>query len=279
MSIDRKIFSLNQKKPIRRRIGKAKLLQNETQVLESDPRAQTAFEMAGHVYDYMFTNFTRDGFDGIGKPILIYVHAFKNSGIAKFYHSAQSDHVVFGDGDSKSFNSPLESLDIVAHELMHGYFTYLCPVHYGFSDGGAILEHLCDIFGIMIRRQKAGSSNDWIMGVNYSKQSAGIRDLKNPSNPDVHLPCKSHYINRIKYRSHNNLYENAGILSAAYVAAEEDYQKNNSKSILPIWYAALQSIPRNCDFPTFAKTIVTAASQSDPAAIPSINSGLKMVGL
>lgn len=279
MAIDRKIYDLRKKRPRQGSIKRARLLRDENQTHRPDARADIAFDMARIVYDFMFNNFNREGYDGLGKSINIYIHAYRRSGVAKFYHSAVSDHVVFGDGDRKHYNSPLEALDIVAHEMMHGYFTYLCPVHYGFTNGGAILEHLCDVFGVMIRQHDLGNAQDWVIGANYALNLAGVRDLKSPNNVNVLLPAIAKYNKRVKYRNHNNLYQNAGILSAAFVAAEEDYQDAANKSALPIWYVGLQSIPRNCDFPAFAQTMRNTAAQNDPAAIASVNTGFNQVGL
>ncbi len=244
---------------------------------KGDSMAQILFPMIRQVDEFFQTSFGRQGYQDLERPIEMFIHAFKSSGIARFYHTTKRDYIVFGDGDKKNFYSPVAALDIVAHEMMHGYFTYLCPVKYGFSDGGAILEHLCDIFGVKVRRHEEGG--DWKVGNGYTRKTPAIRDLENPKNPSMLLRANEHIDQKSRYRSQQSLYENAGILSKSFVLAENGYSGVEDEAILKIWYKALQNIPRNCDFNQFAHTVRAFADLSGSETAQAVDNAFKEVGL
>ncbi len=64
----------------------------------------------------------------------------------------------FGDGDGQIFNDLDIGLDVIGHEMIHGFIQFTCGLVYE-KESGAINEHLADDFGIMllqnVRKQPA----------------------------------------------------------------------------------------------------------------------------
>ncbi|WP_280768039.1 M4 family metallopeptidase [Salipaludibacillus daqingensis] len=98
------------------------------------------------VYDYFLENHGRNSIDDNGMAIESRVHfwteynnAFWSNGIAM---------MTYGDGDGQQF-IPLASLDVTAHEMLHGVTHYNGGLRYRF-ESGALNEAYSDVFGSII---------------------------------------------------------------------------------------------------------------------------------
>lgn len=81
-----------------------------------------------------------------------------------------SDSIWLGAG--RSWTNVAGSLDVMAHEIVHGVIEYSSNLRYE-NQSGALNESFADIFGAMVDR------DDWILGEDLNSQ--GIRSLKNPN--------------------------------------------------------------------------------------------------
>lgn len=277
MALDRKIYSLQNQRPRQVIINRLDPIRDENGPPLADDIAEEAFDEAGVVYRFFKDRFNRDSFNNLGRTIHIYVHAYRRSGSAKFYHTVGRDMVVLGDGDRRNFGPPTKAFDVVAHEITHGYLQYLCPLEYGFSDSGALSEHLSDVFGVSIRQIHLNNLNDWIVGRGFALKKDGLRNLAIPGDDRMTLECAAHISEKVGYSKQSSLYVNAGILSLAYVKARQ--QADDNIDVLKIWYEALQSLPRQCDFFEFASIVRLVAQRHGDDAAAVVSSSFEQVGL
>ena len=80
-----------------------------------------------------------------------------------------SDTIGLGVGDS--WNNAARSLDVMAHEIVHGVIEYSSGLRYE-NQSGALNESFADIFGAMVDR------DDWTIGEDLNGQ--GIRSMQDP---------------------------------------------------------------------------------------------------
>ncbi|QUM81092.1 peptidase M4 family protein [Moritella sp. 5] len=85
--------------------------------------------------------------------------------------------MTFGDGDSSIY--PLVSLDIVAHEVSHGFTDQNSDLIYNGQSGG-INESFSDMAGETAELFVRGS-NDWLMGADITKDGGAFRFFEDPT--------------------------------------------------------------------------------------------------
>lgn len=125
------------------------------------------------VYDYFATIHGRDGIDGAGGPFV----ATAVDGVTKLvtsrvhygvrynnaYWNSITKMMTYGDGDGVMF-SPLVTLDVCGHEMMHGVTSATANLIY-IGESGALNESFSDVFGAMVERHARGESADtWRLG-------------------------------------------------------------------------------------------------------------------
>ncbi len=128
-------------------------------------------------YNYLLDTF---GIDCNDAPLLSWVHYGDQTNNAYWNGS----WMLYGDGDSISFTS-FTSLDIVAHEIIHGLIDNTSNLIYeGESD--ALNDSYSDIFGEVIERYNL-VSNDWIIGADFTLKPGknGLRNMANPNDPTM----------------------------------------------------------------------------------------------
>jgi vibriolysin len=136
------------------------LLRSEGQAPVSDAVANAAHDNAGFTYDFYFSKFGRDSYDGAGGTLTSSVHYSRNY-VNAYWDGTQ---MVYGDGDG-SQSSALTVLDVVAHELTHAVTNTSSNLTYS-NESGALNEAMSDIFGASVEsfRDGAVSANTWKVG-------------------------------------------------------------------------------------------------------------------
>jgi bacillolysin len=149
---------------------------------------QSAFDVhwgTERFLDYFRTTFGRNGFDNANFPVTSYVHrgAFDGQGnsvpMDNAYWDSNERTLSYGDG-SRVFQ-PLVSLDIVAHEMGHGFAHF----EVGFNRSGeasSLNEGFSDIWGAVIEGTAAPAKDHWqtgeeIMAIGFSC----LRSLRAPN--------------------------------------------------------------------------------------------------
>ena len=130
-----------------------------------------AHDYAGQTYDFYFTRFGRDSYDGAGAALNSYVCYGTN------YQNA------FWDGSKMVYGDGFVLDDVVGHELSHAVTQYLSGLIYS-GQSGALNESFSDIMGEALDLTN-NSGNDaaavrWDMGEELPNIGA-IRDMMDPT--------------------------------------------------------------------------------------------------
>ena len=136
---------------------------------------------AERTYQYYYTQYGRNSYNGAGGVIKSYVH-YSNNYANAFWGN---NRMTYGDGNSTYL--PLVSLDICGHELTHGVTQYSANLVYS-NESGALNESFSDIFGEAIENYSSGT-NDWLMGAQIFTNGGAIRSMQNPNlygDPDTY---------------------------------------------------------------------------------------------
>lgn len=144
---------------------------------ELDEVATDAHWGAQISHDFFWKELGRSSYDGNSSPIFSYVH-FDS---AWFNATWRGDHMAFGDGN----NSPLISVDILAHELAHGVTGTSAGLIYA-NESGALNESFSDIFGNAVEQYADSGLQDWRVG---EKIGFSLRSMENPNSfndPDTY---------------------------------------------------------------------------------------------
>lgn len=148
---------------------------------EEDEVAGDAHWGAEMVYDFYMGTYGYDSYDGIGSPVISYVHFDKD------YTNAFWDGYSMNFGDGGGSNTPLTTLDILGHEFTHGITGYSAGLVYAY-ESGALNESFSDIFGLMLEAEVRPSAFNWVIG--EEAITSGIRNMSNPGSfddPDTYL--------------------------------------------------------------------------------------------
>ena len=132
----------------------------ETTGTTTDTVLQMAHDNAGFTYDFYFSKFSRDSYNGAGALIKSSVHYSKNY-VNAFWNGTQ---MVYGDGNGLD-SSALTVLDVVAHELSHAVTSSESKLVYS-NESGALNEAFSDIMGAAVESFRDGNvnANTWKIG-------------------------------------------------------------------------------------------------------------------
>ncbi|MGH2764447.1 MAG: M4 family metallopeptidase [Actinomycetota bacterium] len=219
------------------------LVRSEGDPATGDAVVDNAHTHTGTVYDYYFTNFARDSYDGAGHHMRSTVHfgsGYNNAfwcpsvGCAEFFGSTpDGEQMVYGDGDGVVF-SPLGSdIDVVAHELTHAVTENEANLTY-LDQSGALNESYSDVFAAMV------DTDNWLIGEDsFTPGTPGdaLRDMVDPSNGDQpgHM---SEFVETIA--DNGGVHINSGIPNhAAYLTSEDPGYGIGRAATEDIYYRAL----------------------------------------
>ena len=127
-------------------------------------------------YDYFLLRHSRNSIDNAGFALNNYVHAIVQGDGNNAYWDGQ--RMVYGDGDGIKY-SPLTSLDIVAHEIGHGFCEKTANL-LDEKEPGAINESLSDIWGAIVEFFAVPEKQTYLMGEEICISEVAIRSMSNP---------------------------------------------------------------------------------------------------
>ncbi len=136
-------------------------------------------------FDYFLERHNYEGLDGEGMALINYINYDRNYGNA-FWNGRWA---TYGNGDGNTFNSSLATVDIVAHEFVHGITDKTADLIYQ-DESGAINESFSDIFGAVVEFYATPELGDWYIGEDATVDDDGIRNMSNPNDandPDTYL--------------------------------------------------------------------------------------------
>ncbi len=152
---------------------------------EMDEIALDAHFGAEVTYDFYMDKFGRDSYDGLGSPLISYVHY--DVDYANAFWNGMC--MTYGDGNG-SQEGPFTALDVCAHELTHGVTEYTANLVYQ-DEPGALNEAFSDIFSAAVEFYATPALADWFVGEDFDLTGGnGFRNMSNPnedSQPDTYL--------------------------------------------------------------------------------------------
>ncbi|MFB7862402.1 MULTISPECIES: M4 family metallopeptidase [unclassified Streptomyces] len=127
-----------------------------------DITVNRAYAGLGATFELFAQAFGRSSIDGAGMPLLASVH-FDEKYDNAFWNGEQ---MVFGDGDGELFLDFTIPVDVMGHELTHGFTQYTANLAY-FGQSGALNESVSDVFGSLVKQHALGQTADaadWLIG-------------------------------------------------------------------------------------------------------------------
>ena len=178
-----------------------------------DLDVDNAHDFAGATYDYYWSTYSLDSYDGAGAALISTAHYGSN------YLNA------FWDGSQMVYGDSFPVKDVAAHELTHAVTEHSANLEYVWQSG-AMNESFSDIFGAMVDR------DDWLMGEDLppavlSGRDA-IRDLADPAR----LGQPDHTSAWVSTCSDNQgVHTNSGIPNKAYYNIATAITKDKAERI------------------------------------------------
>ncbi len=153
------------------------LMRTEGQANIGDADVDNAHNYAGDTYDYFFSNFGRDSFDGAGGALISSVRFCPSPADCPYFNA-------FWDGTQMTYGAGFSQADdVVAHELAHGVTEFSAGLLY-YYQSGAINESMSDIFGESVDLLNTGGTDTpavrWLLGEDVPVFGA-IRNMMNPN--------------------------------------------------------------------------------------------------
>ncbi|MFE5619380.1 M4 family metallopeptidase [Streptomyces sp. NPDC056470] len=244
------------------------VVREEGQEATGDATVNRAYAGLGATFDLFLKGFGRDSIDGAGLPLLATVHYDRNYGNA-FWNGEQ---MVFGDGDDEIFLDFTLPVDVIGHELAHGFTQYTANLEY-FSQSGALNESVSDVFGSLVKQYTLGRSAqdaDWLIGEGLfhpNVEGAALRSMKAPGtayDDDVlgKDPQPGHMDDYVRTsRDNGGVHINSGIPNHAFYLVATELGGNAWERAGQIWYDVMTggTLTPETRFSEFAAATVAAA--------------------
>ncbi|MGP9694205.1 M4 family metallopeptidase [Brachybacterium sp. AOP25-B2-12] len=248
------------------------LARREGQDPVADESVNEAYDGLGSTFELFAEVYGRDSLDGRGLPLVASVHYdrdFQNA----FWDGRQ---MVFGDGDGEVFTSFTDSVDVIAHELTHGFTQYTAGLTY-VGQSGALNESVSDVFGALVAQRLRGQTAaqaDWLIGAGLFTDrvhAVALRSMKAPGTAydDPVLGVDPQPATMADYQvlphdeDHDNggVHINSGIPNHAFYLAAVAIGGHAWEGAGRIWYDVMTSrtLPKDASFATFAAATVVSA--------------------
>ncbi|MFI9118648.1 M4 family metallopeptidase [Streptomyces bikiniensis] len=255
-----------------------------------DAAVNRAYAGLGATFDLFLNAFGRDSIDGSGLPLIASVHYDRDYANA-FWNGEQ---MVFGDGDDEIFLDFTLPVDVIGHELAHGFTQHTANLEY-FSQSGALNESVSDVFGSLVKQYALGQSAeaaDWLIGEGLfhpNVQGRALRSMKAPGtayDDDVlgKDPQPAHMDDYVRTSGDNGgVHINSGIPNHAFYLAATELGGNAWERAGRIWYDVMTggTLTPGTRFAEFAAATVKAAKDryGDGAEIQAVLKSWAAVGV
>jgi Zn-dependent metalloprotease len=241
-----------------------------------DPAVDEAWAGLGATWSFYERAYRRNSLDDKGLPLIATVH------FGRGYDNAfwNGEQMVFGDGDGVYFNRFTSVVDVIAHELTHGFTQYTSRLGFA-GQAGALNESVSDCFGSMVKqmqlRQQAQDA-DWLIGQGLFTSrvhGAAVRSLRAPGTAyddpvlgrDPQPATMDGYLDDAA--DAGEIHANSGIPNHAFFLAATSIGGSTWQGAGQIWYDVLAGgrLRRTTDFAGFAAaTMEAAASRFGPTS-------------
>jgi len=256
----------------------SKPIVSSTSTTISDPAGVDGHYFFGEIYDFYYTELSRNSFDNSGHNIKCYVHlgtnynnAFWQPAVAAFF---------FGDGDGTIMKPITAANDVCCHEFQHAVTEFTAALEYRMQSG-ALNEAYSDIAASCF-------DPDWEVGEDMAGPGlagGALRFMDNPHAADPPLPASMAEFEYLPESMDNGgVHINMSISSLAFVRMVDSYLGRERG--WAIWYRALTNyLTPTSNLTDGAVAVLQAAEDlygtaGDWAAIESaVCSGFDDVGL
>ncbi|GAA3395811.1 M4 family metallopeptidase [Streptomyces roseoviridis] len=147
-----------------------------------DATVNRAYAGLGATFELFLKVYGRRSIDGAGMPLLATVHYDRKYDNA-FWNGEQ---MVFGDGDGELFLDFTIPVDVIGHELAHGFTQHTANLAY-YGQSGALNESVSDVFGVLVKQYALGQTADqadWLIGAGLLgpavDKGTALRSMKAP---------------------------------------------------------------------------------------------------
>ena len=233
-----------------------------------DPAVDEAWAGLGATWLLYDSAYRRNSLDDKGLPLVATVH------FGRHYDNAfwNGEQMVFGDGDGVYFNRFTISVDIIGHELTHGFTQFTSRLGYA-GQPGALNESVSDCFGSMVKQMQLGQTAtqaDWLIGQGLftpAVNGVAVRSMKAPGTAyndpvlgrDPQPATMDGYLE--DSADEGEVHANSGIPNHAFYLAATAIGGPTWTGAGQIWYDVLTGgkLRRSASFADFAAATVEAA--------------------
>ncbi|WP_245633068.1 M4 family metallopeptidase [Luteipulveratus mongoliensis] len=248
------------------------LVRSEGQAAVADESANEAYDGLGQTFALYAEAYGRNSLDGAGLELVASVHYDRDFDNA-FWDGEQ---MVFGDGDGEYFNSFTDSIDVIGHELTHGFTQFTAGFTY-VAQSGALNESVSDVFGSLVKQRalkQTAEQADWLIGDHLftdKVKGVALRSMKDPGTAydDPHLGKDPQPADMAGYQDlphdeqndNGGVHINSGIPNRAFYLAATGIGGNAWEGAGQIWFDVMTGggLAKDADFTAFAEATIKAA--------------------
>jgi Zn-dependent metalloprotease len=248
------------------------LARKEGDPASGDESVNEAYDGLGDTFDLFAAVYGRNSLDGRGMAMVATVH-YEREFANAFWDGEQ---MVFGDGDGEIFNSFTDSVDVIGHELTHGFTQFTGGLTY-VAQPGALNESVSDVFGSLVKQRILGHTADqadWLIGEKLftdKVNGVALRSMKAPGTAydDPRLgkdpqPATMDDYQDLPHDEKNDnggVHINSGIPNHAFYLAAVAIGGNAWEKAGQVWFDVMTSgtLAKDADFKTFADATLKAA--------------------
>ena len=219
------------------------------------------------------SGFKQDSVDNRRKMLIGNIHVADE--VANRYRNFKENQMLYGDGNRLLYHFT-NTVDCVAHEIMHGIIAYSCSLYYE-KQSGALNESISDYFAMMVEQWWAKENDtdaDWLVGKNVIRpgiQGVALRSFKNSGQAydDSELGRDTQVWHMKDYVKSPNTADgdfsgvntNLGIPNYAFYCFCYNWHGNSWEGPGYIWYKTMLQLKPTATFKDFADLTMTLATQ------------------
>jgi len=186
------------------------------------------------------------------------------SGIPKLDNAFfTGEYMAYGGGEKHFY--PLTSLDVVGHELSHGFVSGTSKLEYK-GHSGALNESFSDIMGVMFEFYmyetfKLNGESDWLIGEDLGMKNPFLRSMENPhkgNQPDKYKG--KYYIDPHSKTDYGGVHINSGIPNYCFYLA---CKYSNKDIIIKPFVECFKQLDKKSDFINFRDTLKRVSNNNE----------------
>ncbi|KLO14545.1 peptidase M4 thermolysin [Schizopora paradoxa] len=261
----------------------------ENELAVDDASVNRCYDFFEAIFSFFHVVFGRNSIDDRGMSMLGSVHYGENFSNAMW----DGTQVVFGDGDGVYWNN-FSSLDVVAHEIMHGITQHSVHLkHQG--ESGALDESMADVFASMFKQyelNQTAADADWLIGTEiFTSRVRGdaLRSLKAPGSAfddeilgkDIQVASYDKVLTKSCTDDFGSAHIHFGVPNHAFYLFAIALGGHSWERAGTIWYAALtdKDLKSDAGFIDFATLTIKHAQGYGDSVAAAVIEAWKGVGI